>query len=68
MVSARQVDSEAVLQDYVYYSTKELLLPIKWSHTVETRIKEPTFLGDSRLIFWTLFSAFTIHILGIGKV
>ena len=32
---------------------------------VETRIKEPTFLGESRL---KALVAFTIHILGIGEV
>ena len=34
------------------------------ANTVETRIKEPTFLGDSLL---KDLIAFTIHILGMGK-
>ena len=34
--------------------------------TVETRIKEPTYLGDSLLKDFIF--AFTIHILGIGEV
>ena len=36
---------------------------VNYDTTVETRIKEPKFLGDS--VLRILFVAFTIHILGI---